>query len=241
MASMQCDICGKRLTMDVSGEFAVCDYCGIKHPKARLMKKVSGINGNNVETKEQFERVSFTSEPAPQPAPEPIPQPTPQPIPQPIPQPTPTPIPQPIPAPEPTPAVTVENVSDIALQPESVKEPQPIDLVYSEPIFVSRASSQESEMGTADKGTGMDIGSKSVSSTVQSTNNNTETDGMTAAELAEFEKKKNRIEELKAELKEFEAIYEENKNKFLGEGLKRKNYSESKIKEIREKLDELGA
>ena len=224
MASMQCDICGKRLTMDVSGEFAVCDYCGIKHPKARLMKKVSGISGNNSETKEQFERVTFTSEPAPQP----ISAPEPEPI----------SIPEPISAsePEPTPAATVENVSDIAFQPESITEPQPIDLVYSEPIFVSRASSQESEMGTAD--IGMDIG---VSSTVESTNNNAETDGMTAAELAEFEKKNNRIEELKAELKEFESIYEDNKNKFLGEGLKRKNYSETKIKEIREKLDELGA
>lgn len=218
MASMQCDICGKRLTMDVSGEFAVCDYCGIKHPKARLMKKVSGINGNDAETKEQSERVTFTSEPAPQPIPEPIPQPI--------------PAPEPTPVPEPTPAVTVENVSDIAFQPESVTEPQPIDLVYSEPIFVSRASSQESEIGTTDI---------EGSSTVESKNNNAETDGMTAAELAEFEKKNSRIEELKAELKEFEVIYEENKNKFLGEGLKRKNYSETKIKEIREKLDELGA
>ena len=59
-------------------------------------------------------------------------------------------------------------------------------------------------------------------------------------EEIENEKKQERIEELKNELAEFEEIFEANKNKFLGEGLKKKNYSEAKIKEIKEKLVELG-
>lgn len=238
MASMQCDICGERLTMDVSGEFAICDYCGIKHPKARLMKKVSGISGDGGETKQQFESVSFTPEPAPMP--EPIPAPKLEPVQVHIPE------PEPIPVSKPEPEVTMENISDIAFQPqpqpqpESFSEPQsPIGQVYSEPVFVSRASSQTSAVGAMD--IGMDTEIDSMPAINNNTNAQPEINGMSAAEIAENEKKNSRIEELKAELKEFEEIYEDNKNKFLGEGLKRKNYSETKIKEIKEKLDELGA
>ena len=62
---------------------------------------------------------------------------------------------------------------------------------------------------------------------------------MTPGEREEYEKKVKRVQELKDELQEFKDIYEANKSQFFGEGLKRKNYSEIKIKEIKEKLTEL--
>lgn len=225
MASMQCDICGEGLTMDVSGEFAICDYCGVKHPKARLMKKVSGISAVGRENEQQQESVSYKEVNR-------------------------------------TETVPVEaNVSVSDIQAESFNAPEPESNTYSEPevqTYSEPESSTYSEpveqtyqdpilasqvpiMGAMDIGMGMDVGVDNMTTTDESTVNQPETEGMTAAEIAENEKKNSRIEELKVELKEFEDIYEANKNKFLGEGLKRKNYSEIKIKEIREKLEELGA
>lgn len=240
MASMQCDICGERLTMDVSGQFAVCDYCGIKHPKARLMKKVSGISGDSGETKEQPEKAGFIPKPEPVSKPEPVFQPVPEPVPvlkpEPVPEPEFVSIPESVSEPEP--AVTVEQPSQDDFKAEAISEPE-MGSVYSEPIFVNRASSQTPVMGAMDIGMEAEVGG--MQPTNENANIGSATDGMTAAEIAEYEKKNSRIEELKVELKEFEEIYEANKNKFLGEGLKRKNYSEIKIKEIKEKLDELGA
>ena len=40
MAGLACDICGAQLTMDASGEFAVCENCGMKHTKERIQNKV---------------------------------------------------------------------------------------------------------------------------------------------------------------------------------------------------------
>lgn len=40
MAALVCDICGGQLTMDASGEFAVCESCGMKHTKDRVKKMV---------------------------------------------------------------------------------------------------------------------------------------------------------------------------------------------------------
>lgn len=252
MASMQCDICGERLTMDVSGQFAVCDYCGIKHPKARLMKKVSGISGDNKAAKEQPEKASFVPKPEPVSKPEPVPVSEPvfktEPVPvsepifktEPVPEPEIVSMPEPAPEPIPEPEVKAEPASGVDFEAEAVLEPG-LDSVYSEPVFVSRASSQTPVMGAMDIGMGMEVEVGGMQPTNENTNIGSETDGMTAAEIAEYEKKNSRIEELKTELKEFEEIYEANKNKFLGEGLKRKNYSEIKIKEIKEKLDELGA
>ena len=37
---MVCDICGGILSMDASGEFAVCENCGMWYPKERLQEKV---------------------------------------------------------------------------------------------------------------------------------------------------------------------------------------------------------
>lgn len=217
MASMQCDICGEGLTMDVSGEFAICDYCGVKHPKARLMKKVSGISAGGRENEQQQESVSFKE----------------------------------MNRTETTPVEENVSVSDMqaesfnAPEPESNTYSEPENQTYSEPVEQTYQdpilASQVPIMGAMDIGMGMDVGVDSMTTTDESTVNQPETEGMTAAEIAENEKKNSRIEELKVELKEFEDIYEANKNKFLGEGLKRKNYSEIKIKEIREKLEELGA
>lgn len=45
MQALQCDICGGKLAMDVSGEFAVCESCGMKHTKDRMKQKVQEIKG----------------------------------------------------------------------------------------------------------------------------------------------------------------------------------------------------
>lgn len=45
MEPLQCDICGGKLTMDISGEFAVCESCGMRHSKNRVQQKVQEIKG----------------------------------------------------------------------------------------------------------------------------------------------------------------------------------------------------
>lgn len=45
MAALVCDICGGPLTMDSSGEFAVCESCGMKHTKDRVKAKAQEITG----------------------------------------------------------------------------------------------------------------------------------------------------------------------------------------------------
>lgn len=232
MAAMQCDLCGERLTMDVSGQYAVCDFCGIKHPKERLMRKVSGISNDtqdsdNVHTDSiQKAETAFTSQKVPEvdfqeenisesqavnyANPEPV-------FSQPVSEPEPA-FSQPVPEPKP-------------IFSQSVSEAEPVN---------NPGIQESSVIGNMD--IGMDIGDGPVFTENQTeSEEQVDLDGMTSAERAEYEKKANRIKELNDELKEFEEIYEANKNKFLGEGLKRKNYSEIKIKEIKEKLEELGA
>jgi len=45
MAALACDICGGNLVMDASGDFAVCESCGMKHTKDRLKAKAQEITG----------------------------------------------------------------------------------------------------------------------------------------------------------------------------------------------------
>ncbi|MBR5022685.1 MAG: hypothetical protein IKY18_05755 [Oscillospiraceae bacterium] len=45
MAALICDICGGQLSMDASGDFAVCESCGMKHTKDRVKAKVQEITG----------------------------------------------------------------------------------------------------------------------------------------------------------------------------------------------------
>lgn len=45
MAALTCDICGGMLSMDPSGEFAVCESCGMKHTKDRVKAKAQEITG----------------------------------------------------------------------------------------------------------------------------------------------------------------------------------------------------
>lgn len=40
MALLKCDICGGSLTMEMDGEAATCDVCGMKHTKERLLIKL---------------------------------------------------------------------------------------------------------------------------------------------------------------------------------------------------------
>jgi len=45
MATIACDICGGKLSMDASGEFALCDSCGMKHTKDRIKAKAQEVTG----------------------------------------------------------------------------------------------------------------------------------------------------------------------------------------------------
>lgn len=45
MSALTCDICGGNLTMNESGEFAVCESCGMKHTKERVKVKVQEVKG----------------------------------------------------------------------------------------------------------------------------------------------------------------------------------------------------
>lgn len=234
MAAMQCDICGERLTMDVSGEFAVCDFCGMKHPKERLMKMVAGINEGNTATAETKEKVTYTATVEVQPE---VEMPKPEPIKA---EPPKVEIPEPEVMSEPESVIAGSLEEEIPATMETANQP------VSEPKIENIPVVEPTVVGAMD--IGMEIGDGpelvtpiSESSTPVVDEMAGENSGMTAAERAEYEKKANRIKELNDELKEFEEIYEANKNKFLGEGLKRKNYSEIKIKEIKEKLEALGA
>ncbi len=40
MALLKCDICDGSLTMEMDGESAKCDVCGMKHTKERLKVKL---------------------------------------------------------------------------------------------------------------------------------------------------------------------------------------------------------
>lgn len=46
MALLKCDICGGSMTMDVDGEFATCEFCGMNHTTERLKIKLSEADGN---------------------------------------------------------------------------------------------------------------------------------------------------------------------------------------------------
>jgi len=45
MAAISCDICGGTLSMDASGDFAVCDSCGMKHTKDRVKAMAQEVTG----------------------------------------------------------------------------------------------------------------------------------------------------------------------------------------------------
>jgi len=45
MAVLVCDICGGSLSMDASGDFAVCESCGMKHTKDRVKAMAQEITG----------------------------------------------------------------------------------------------------------------------------------------------------------------------------------------------------
>ena len=56
MSALVCDICGGNLAMDASGEFAVCESCGMKHTKERVRTKVQEIQGVVEVTKGEVEK-----------------------------------------------------------------------------------------------------------------------------------------------------------------------------------------
>ena len=56
MSALVCDICGGNLAMDASGEFAICESCGMKHTKERVRTKVQEIQGVVEVTKGEAEK-----------------------------------------------------------------------------------------------------------------------------------------------------------------------------------------
>lgn len=56
MAALTCDICGGNLEMNESGEFAMCESCGMKHTKERVKVKVQEIRGVVEVTKGEAEK-----------------------------------------------------------------------------------------------------------------------------------------------------------------------------------------
>ena len=56
MAALTCDICGGNLAMNESGEFAVCESCGMKHTKERVKNKVQEVKGVVEITKGEAEK-----------------------------------------------------------------------------------------------------------------------------------------------------------------------------------------
>lgn len=56
MSALTCDICGGNLTMNESGDFAVCESCGMKHTKERVKVKVQEIKGVVEITKGEAEK-----------------------------------------------------------------------------------------------------------------------------------------------------------------------------------------
>lgn len=45
MSALICDICGGDIVMNSTGEFAVCESCGMKHSKERVQAKIQEIKG----------------------------------------------------------------------------------------------------------------------------------------------------------------------------------------------------
>lgn len=266
MAVMQCDICGNALTMDVSGEFAICEFCGIKHPKQRLLNKISCTpeidESADSSAVEEREELTFKDEPVGVDV-------------------SGFSIDEPHIENEKIEEIEVnhelldeevheESVADNTseelymdtLLSDSIVETEQISLNREEDNVIETLDvdgfdevedtvvSSESDIDYLDDEPvlpppivgAMDIGMDADDGYIdgESSGPVIVSSASENVEEMENEKKQERIEELKNELAEFEEMYESNKNKFLGEGLKKKNYSEAKIKEIREKLQELG-
>ena len=277
---MQCDICGKTLTMDVSGKFAVCDYCGVKHPKERLVKMIAGINTGIAGDSEKD-----TVKAAPVKAVEEIP----------VESESKVSFSEPLigfdePEDEPekqnlTAAVQDDKKSDVDLTSDafisgldSVKvEDSNVgdvnDLELDSAFNPADSQKFDSTDKTADEvkpdsndDSIDDLDSLTMSSPVVGAmdfgmdddvldNDDVSADSAkkevtfdaphesivisNSSEDVERNRRAEKISVLRAELKEYEEMYESNKNKFLGEGLKKKNYAEQKIAEIKEKLAEI--
>ena len=56
MSALTCDICGGNLAMNESGEFAICESCGMKHTKERVKVKVQEVKGVVEITKGEAEK-----------------------------------------------------------------------------------------------------------------------------------------------------------------------------------------
>lgn len=56
MSALTCDICGGNLAMNESGDFAVCESCGMKHTKERVKVKVQEVKGVVEITKGEAEK-----------------------------------------------------------------------------------------------------------------------------------------------------------------------------------------
>lgn len=248
MALMQCDVCGKALTMDVSGEFALCEFCGVKHPRERLIEKVKEVNGEaTVEettvsepTVDETPVVEETAEESvEEPAEEPAPAVSEPPV---IEQSSigmddeddflsdfeePIIIGNPVinSTPVEEAASAAESVEEVAETEEKVSEPED---EQEAPVYEAPVEETASEVTSE---TPVSSASDDAYSTVIVSSGS---DKSMVDEQLEEKKKA-----LREELKEFEEMYENNRNSFFGEGLKRKNYANMKINEINDRLREL--
>lgn len=299
MAVMQCDICGSSLTMDVSGEFAICEFCGIKHPKQRLLNKISGgdVTANKTENKDAAQK-SIEAD---------------------------APVVSEIDGgadylEEETSATEFDVKSDDEFGVSNAKfsdigidefdetgeedssgiadsavdndflddEPvMPPPVIGSMDIGMDESMDESIDEPAVESGSGSvadllnslsvdakedslsgyendftdDLSAKATEDFAGASKNDNGIGNVSASdgfdmeeaggpvivssasdtlEEAKEERKQERIKELQAELAEFEEIFEANRNKFLGEGLRKKNYAEAKIKEIKERLVEFG-
>lgn len=258
MALMQCDVCGKALTMDVSGEFALCEFCGVKHPRERLIEKVKEVNGEATVEEEAtvseptVDETPVVEEPAEESVVESIEEPAEEPAlavsePPVIEQSSigmddeddflsdfeePIIIGNPVINSTPVEEVasSAESVEEVAETEEKVSEPEDEHETAVEEVPVEEAPVEEtaSEV-TSETPVSSVLGDAYSTVIVSSGSDKTMVD-------EQLEEKKKALRE---ELKEFEEMYENNRNSFFGEGLKRKNYANMKINEINDRLREL--
>lgn len=253
MALMQCDVCGKALTMDVSGEFALCEFCGVKHPRERLIEKVKEVNGEATVEEEAtvseptVDETPVVEEPAEESVVESIEEPAEEPA---------------LAVSEPpvieqssigmddeddflsdfeepiiigNPVINSTPVEEVASSAESVEEVAETEEKVSEPEDEQEAPVDEAPVEeTASEVTSETPVSSASDDAYSTVIVSSGSDKSMVDEQLEEKKKA-----LREELKEFEEMYENNRNSFFGEGLKRKNYANMKINEINDRLREL--
>lgn len=250
MALMQCDVCGKALTMDVSGEFALCEFCGVKHPRERLIEKVKEVNGEaTVEDEATVSELTVDETPVVE---EPAEESVVESIEEPAKEPAPAVLEPPVieqssigmdddddflsdfeePIIIGNPVINSTPVEEVASSAESVEEVAETEEKVSEPEDERETAVEEVPV----EETASEVTSETPVSSVLDDAYSTVIVSSGSDKSMVDEQLEEKKKALREELKEFEEMYENNRNSFFGEGLKRKNYANMKINEINDKL-----